>query len=128
MPRKERLDDQRRLQLTAALVLVLGLAVASIALASGGNKGHGRAASTSGRTWIGFHEVPAINTTGHARLKLTLTDTEIAFVCSGYAGLSRPPAAAHIHVGQFKRQRRRLGVLLWRRRPTGVPGRDVRHR
>ena len=91
---------RRRLQLTAALVLVLGLAVASIGLASGGNKGHGKGGKHFRANLIGFHEVPAINTTGHARLKLTMTDTEIAFVLS-YAGLSGPPAAAHIHVGQF---------------------------
>ena len=91
---------RRRLQLTAALMLVLGLAVASIALASGANKGHGKGGKHFRANLIGFQEVPAINTTGHARLKLTMTDTEIAFVLS-YAGLSGPPAAAHIHVGQL---------------------------
>jgi len=90
---------RRRLQLAAALVLVLGLAVASIALASGGNKGHGKGGKHFRANLIGFQEVPAINAPGHARLKLTMTGTEIAFVLK-YAGLSGPPLVAHIHVGQ----------------------------
>jgi CHRD domain len=91
---------RRRLQLAAAVVFVLGLAVASIALASGGDKGHGKHSKGNFRAkLVGFQEVPAVNTTGHARLRLSLTDTEITFQLE-YADLSGNPAVAHIHVGQ----------------------------
>jgi hypothetical protein len=69
---------RRRLQLAAAVVFVLGLAGASIALASGGDKGHGKHGKGNFRAnLIGFQEVPVVNTTGHAKLRLSLTDTEI---------------------------------------------------
>lgn len=90
---------RRRLQLAAAFVFVLGLAAASIALASGGDKGHGKHGKNFRAKLIGFHEVPVVNSNGQARLRLSLTDTEIAFQLD-YSGLSGKPAAAHIHVGQ----------------------------
>lgn len=40
-----------------------------------------------------------MNTNGHARLRLSLTDTEITFQLD-YADLSGPPLFAHIHAGQ----------------------------
>jgi hypothetical protein len=92
---------RRRLQLAAAVVFVLGLAGASIALASGGDKGHGKQGKGNFRAkLIGFQEVPVVNTTGHAKLRLSLTATEITFQLD-YAGLSGPPLFAHIHAGQL---------------------------
>ena len=88
-----------RLQLAAAVALVFGLAVASIALASGGNKGHGKHGKNFRAKLIGFNEVPATNSNGRGKLRLTLTDTEITFRLD-YSGLSGNPAASHIHVGQ----------------------------
>jgi hypothetical protein len=90
---------RRRLQLAAAVALVLGLAVASIALASGGNKGHGKHGKNFRAKLIGFNEVPPTNSKGKARLRLTMTDTEITFRLD-YSGLSGNPLASHIHVGQ----------------------------
>lgn len=91
---------RRRLQLAAAVVFVLGLAAASIALASGGDKGHGKHGKGEFRAkLIGFQEVPVVNTTGQARLRLSLTDTEITFQLD-YSGLSGNPLFAHIHAGQ----------------------------
>jgi hypothetical protein len=91
---------RRRLQLAAAVVFVLGLVGASIALASGGDKGHGKHGKGNFRAnLIGFQEVPVVNTTGHAKLRLSLTDTEITFQLD-YADLSGPPLFAHIHAGQ----------------------------
>ena len=91
---------RRRLQLAAAVALVLGLVLASIALASGGNKGHGKHGKNFRAKLIGFNEVPATNSNGRGKLRLTLTDTEITFRLD-YSGLSGNPAAAHIHVGQL---------------------------
>jgi hypothetical protein len=91
---------RRRLRLVAAVVFVFGLAAASIALASGGDKGHGKQGKGQFRAkLIGFQEVPALNTTGHGRLRLSLTSTEMTFQLD-YADLSGPPLVAHIHVGQ----------------------------
>jgi hypothetical protein len=90
---------RRRLQLAAAVVFVLGLAVASIALASGGNKGHGKHGKNFRAKLIGFNEVPVTNSNGQARLQLSMTDTEITFKLD-YSGLSGNPLFAHIHAGQ----------------------------
>jgi hypothetical protein len=86
----------RRLRFAGAVVLVLSLAAASFALASGGHKNKG---SEFHATLIGYNEVPSLNTPGHAKLALTVTDTTITFKLD-YADLTGPPAAAHIHVGQ----------------------------
>lgn len=92
---------RRRLQLAAAVVLVLGLAVASIALASGGNKGHGKHGKGQFRAKLtGYEETPlTLNSNGHAKLKLKLTHTGGEFTLT-YADLSGPPVFAHIHFGR----------------------------
>jgi CHRD domain len=89
--------SRRRLRLAAAVAVMLGLAGASIALASGG---HGKKGKGEFRAnMIGFQEVPALNTTGHGRLQLSLTESQLTFRLD-YSELSGPPLAAHIHVGQ----------------------------
>jgi hypothetical protein len=91
---------RRRLQLAAAVVFAFGLAAASIALASGGDKGHGKRGNGQYRANLtGCQETPAQNTNGHGRLTLSMTNTEITFHLD-YADLSGPPLVAHIHVGQ----------------------------
>ena len=52
-------------------------------------------------TLIGFNEVPSINTTGTAHLRLQLNAESIDFTLT-YADLSGPPGAAHIHFGQAR--------------------------
>ncbi len=49
----------------------------------------------------GFHEVPAVSTTGSGSFsaKTSVDDTEITFELS-YSGLEGVAAAAHIHLGQ----------------------------
>ena len=87
---------RRRLRLAVAVALVLSLAGASLALASGGDK----AKSAQFRAhMIPYSEVPALNSTGHAELALTVTDTTITFRLD-YADLTGPPLFSHIHVGQ----------------------------
>jgi hypothetical protein len=91
---------RKRLRLAAVMVFVFGLAAASIALASGRDKGHGNQGNGQFRAkLIGFGEVPANNTAGHGRLRLTVSNTELTFRLD-YADLSGPPLVAHIHVGQ----------------------------
>ena len=86
----------RRLRYAGAVVLVLSLVGASLALASGGHRNKG---SEFRATLIGYNEVPSLNSPGHAKLALTVTDTTITFTLE-YADLTGPPAAAHIHIGQ----------------------------
>jgi hypothetical protein len=90
---------RKRLRLAAVVVFVFGLAAASIALASGRDKGHGHGNGQFRAKLIGFSEVPANNTAGHGRLRLSVSNTELTFRLD-YSDLSGPPAAAHIHVGQ----------------------------
>lgn len=90
----------RRLQLAAAIVFVLGLAGASIALASGSHNGPGKHGKGNFRASLsGLEETPAIIGTGHGRLSLAMTPTQITFRLD-YSGLTAPPLVAHIHVGQ----------------------------
>jgi len=81
----------RRLRYAGAVVLVLSLVGASLALASGGHRNKG---SEFRATLIGYNEVPSLNSPGHAKLALTVTDTTITFTLE-YADLTGPPAAAH---------------------------------
>ena len=86
----------RRLRYAGVVVLILSLAGASLALASGSHKNKG---SEFHAKLIGYGEVPALNTPGHAELALSVTDTTITFKLD-YADLTGPPGAAHIHIGQ----------------------------
>ena len=85
-----------RRRYAVAVVLVLSLAGASFALASGGDRNKG---SDFHAQMIGYGEVPSLNSPGHANLALTVTDTTITFTLD-YANLTGPPLASHIHVGQ----------------------------
>jgi CHRD domain len=88
--------NSRRLRYAGVVVLIVSLAGASFALASGGHKNKG---SEFRAKLIGYNEVPANNTPAHAELALNVTDTTITFKLD-YANLSGNPAMAHIHVGQ----------------------------
>ena|SRR5215471_12900489 len=52
---------------------------------------------------LGFNEVPAVSTTGHARLHALISpdETTIDFTLT-YEDLSGPPAAAHVHFGRAR--------------------------
>ena len=111
----------RRLRYAGAVVLIVSLAGASFALASGGHKNKG---SEFHAKLIGYNEVPSLNTTGHATLDLTVTDTTITFKLD-YADLTGPPGASHPHRAAG-RQRRRVRLLLRGRGQAGVPGKHLR--
>ena len=82
--------------MAVTVAAVLGLTGASLALASRRDDGK---SSQFHAHLIGYNEVPSLNSPGHADLGLTVTDTTITFTLD-YAGLTGPPLAAHIHVGQ----------------------------
>lgn len=48
---------------------------------------------------IGYNEVPSLNGQGTADLALTVASDKLTFQLT-FAGLSGPPQAAHVHVGQ----------------------------
>jgi CHRD domain len=92
---------KRRAYPMLATALALGLVGASIAFAAGADNGRGQD-ENAGRlhaSLIGYQEVPALNTPGHAAFTATMTSDTITFQLD-YADLTGPPGAAHIHVGQ----------------------------
>jgi CHRD domain len=83
-------------------LVALSLAVASLAFADNGkgkDDGKGDKRTTWAASLIGYNEVPATNSKGHATLSLALDSGMITFRLE-YSGLSGNPAAAHVHIGQ----------------------------
>jgi hypothetical protein len=86
-----------RLLLGAVVALVVALGLASFAVAGGGGKSGNGDRSVASLT--GYQEVPALNGAGRGTLWLDLAADHIDFRLD-YSGLSGPPAAAHVHIGQ----------------------------
>jgi hypothetical protein len=98
--------SNRRIRLALPGIVLLGLTVASLAIASsqGGIHGKRNVGGPSGTQFtadlIGHSEVPAIHTNGTGKLMLTInSDNTMAFTLT-YSGLSSPAAMAHVHFGQ----------------------------
>lgn len=91
----------RRAHVAVAVALAFSLAGASIALAgaAGRNQSQDDQGGNLRAHLIGYQEVPALNTAGHADLKAQMTSDRITFQLD-YAGLTGQPLAAHIHIGQ----------------------------
>jgi hypothetical protein len=83
-----------RIGIAAAAAVAFGVA-ASLALASGSHDGDG----SIGAKLSGYSEVPANIVAGQAVFKADVASDKITFELK-YTGLSGPPGAAHIHVGQ----------------------------
>jgi len=83
--------------LTVAAALAGAMTAGSVALVTGAAASASRDNGSThlSAELIGFQEVPAINSPGHADLRARMTPAQIS-----YANLSAPPVAAHIHVGQ----------------------------
>jgi hypothetical protein len=93
--------SRRTIAVLVAFV-VSALVVASFALADDGkgkHDGKGDKRTTWTANLIGYNEVPATNSKGHASLSLALSNGTITFKLE-YSGLSGNPAAAHVHIGQ----------------------------
>jgi len=98
--------SNRRVRLVLPGMVLLGLAAASLAIASsqGGIHGKRNGGGSSGTQFTAFltghNEVPAIHTNGTGKLMLTInSDNTMSFTLT-YSGLSSPAAQAHVHFGQ----------------------------
>jgi hypothetical protein len=93
--------SSRRVQLAFGVLAtaVLALAAASFAIADGGHHGRGNDENGFSARLIGYQEVPALNTPGHATFQATVASDKITFKLD-YADLTGPPAVAHVHIGQ----------------------------
>lgn len=88
----------RRLRVVILGMLVLGLTVASLAVAAGTTKGKNPSQFTAVLT--GHGEVPAVHTAGQGRLTLTVNNNSTLSYELTYAGLNAAAAASHVHFGQ----------------------------
>jgi hypothetical protein len=88
---------------TLALLVVLGLAATSVALAAtrgDGNHHNGKGGGTQFTAHlIGYTEVPSVNSPAHADLTLTVGTNSLTWSLT-YAGFVNQPTVAHVHVGQ----------------------------
>jgi hypothetical protein len=85
----------RRTWAIGALV-VLALAVASIALASGLHHGHGR----FGARLSGFNEVPPILSDGKASVRITINGTSLTYQLTLAGTFSSTITQSHLHFAQ----------------------------
>jgi hypothetical protein len=84
-------------------MLVLGLAVVSLAVAAGGDHGKKNGKQNGSRfaaVLIGHGEVPAVHTAGRGRLSLTVNDNNTLSYELTYSGLNAAATASHVHFGQ----------------------------
>ena len=89
-----------RIRYVLPIALVLGLGVASLAVAS--TRDHGKKSNQNQVTAFlkGHNEVPVVHTNGTGKLTLTInSDNTIAYTLT-YSGLNNPATVAHVHIGQ----------------------------
>src|SRR5262245_19868747 len=92
--------SSRRLRFVLPVVLVLGLAVGSFAMAAGTDHGKKKNGSQFTAVLTGHQEVPAVHTAGRGRLVLTVNDNNTLSYDLTYAGLNAAAVVAHVHFGQ----------------------------
>ena len=90
--------SSRRLRVVLPAMLVLGLAVVSLAVAAGTDQAKKNESFTA--TLTGHAEVPAVHTAGRGRLSLRATSTGTLSYELTYRGLNAAAAAAHVHFAQ----------------------------
>jgi hypothetical protein len=88
----------RRLRFVLPVVLVLGLAGASFAIAAG--KDHGNSSNQFTAKLIGHNETPAVHSAGRGTLALTINANNTLSYTLSYSGLNTAAAVAHVHFGQ----------------------------
>ena len=93
-----------RLRFVLPAMLVLGLVLASFAVAAGSDHGKKQKKSDANQftaKMIGHNEVPAVHTNGSGRVTLTIADDQksISFSLT-YSGLNSAPLFSHVHFGQ----------------------------
>jgi CHRD domain len=92
--------SSRRLRVVLPAMLVLGLAVVSLAVAAGADRGKKKNGNQFTAVLAGHEEVPAVHTAGRGRLSLRVNDNSTLSYELSYAGLNAAAAAAHVHFGQ----------------------------
>ena len=97
--------SSRRIRYALPAAIVLGLAIASFAIAAthGHGNGHGKG-NDDGNVFTaslnGHNETPAVHTKGTGNLTLTINaDNTMSFTLT-YSGLNNPALVAHVHFGQ----------------------------
>src|SRR6266496_3873224 len=86
--------SSRRLRFVLPAALVLGLAGASLAIASG--RDHGKSSSNQfTATLIGHNETPAVHTAGRGKLSLTINANNTLSYTLTYSGLNTAASMAH---------------------------------
>lgn len=82
----------------AGAAALLAITAGGLSVATAGHTGAGFSARLDG-----FHEVPAVSTTGQGRFTATVNmgAQEISYTLM-YTGLEAAPSAAHIHLGQAR--------------------------
>jgi hypothetical protein len=85
----------------AAIAVLVALGAASFAVAGGGDGRNGKKDRGDQFTarMIGFNEVPSLNGDGRRTVRLKLAADHIDLQLD-FSGLSGPPGAAHVHIGQ----------------------------
>ena len=92
--------SSRRLRFVLPAMLVLGLAIVSLAVAAGTDHGKKKNRNQFTAVLTGHQEVPAVHTAGHGRLSLTVNDNNTLSYELTYAGLNAAAAVSHVHFGQ----------------------------
>jgi hypothetical protein len=89
-----------KLRYVLPIVVVLGLGVASLAIAS--TRDHGKKSNQNQVTAFltGHTEVPAVHSKGTGKLTLTINADNTMSYTLTYSGLNNPATVAHVHVGQ----------------------------
>ena len=90
-----------RIRYVLPVALVLGLGVASLAIAS--TRDHGKSKSDQNQVTAfltGHNEVPAVHSKGTGKLTLTINADNTMSYTLTYSGLNNPATVAHVHIGQ----------------------------
>jgi len=92
----------RKSRFALALLMVLGLAATSVAVAATRGDGHhnGRNGAQQFTAHLtGYNETPSLNSPAHGDLTLTIGSNSLTWSLT-YAGFVSQPLVAHVHVGQ----------------------------
>ena len=81
------------------IALVIGLGVASLAVAS--TRDHHKSSQNQVTAFLnGHNETPAVHSSGTGKLTLTINADNTMSYTLTYSGLNNPATVAHVHIGQ----------------------------
>jgi hypothetical protein len=103
--------SRRGIRFVLPVAVVLGLAIASLAVASTRDHGKGSDSQTQFTAFLnGHNETPAIHTNGTGKLTLTLVNSTTLSYTLTYSGLNTPAQIAHVH---FAQPNVAGGIVFW---------------